>query len=162
MAPASSPLADLPPATRWSAYAGLYLFACGMATAALLSDVLALLADVIGLPAGFATAIFAGPALVVGAVAWWELVERRGRYAYRVGAAVGVVTAGLTAVVWTARFVSVWGVELLRVEAVALLAGVVVGVAVVAGALVGLPLMYARRRVDGSAARTGGTAGPGD
>ena len=125
-------------------YAGAYLFVCATLTAFLLSDVLVLLGDALGLPAGYAMFVLASPALAVGAVGWWALVERRGSYTYLVGAAVGLLTALLTGLVWIVRFVSSWGVEFLLT--VGVLVGVVLGWAVAAGVLAGLPLMYARRR----------------
>lgn len=138
---------SVPPSITWSIYAGFYLFACATATALLLSDVLGLLAEVLGLPAAYWMVVLASPALVVGAVAWWAAVERRRSYTYLLGSAVGLVTALLTALLWTARFVASWGFEMLAVPAVSVLATVVVGVAAVAGGLAGLPLVYARRRL---------------
>lgn len=140
---------DVPPSVRWSAVAGLYLFVCGTATALLLADVLALLAEVIGLPMALWMVVLASPALVVGAVAWWAVVERRGSYSYLLGGTVGLVTALLTGLLWTGRFASAWGIEMLAVGVVPLLVGVVLGLAAIAGALTGLPLMYARRRLAG-------------
>lgn len=136
-------------------YAGLYLFGCGVALAVLLNDMLTLLGDVMGLPAPYSLAIFAIPALVFGALSWWLVVERRAAYAYRFGAVVGLLTALLTGAVWTALFVAVWGVEMVTVPMVAVLVGFVLGFAVVAGVLSGLPLMYVRRRV-----HTGSGGGP--
>lgn len=124
------------------------MFIMATATALLLSDVLALLADVIGLPPAYAMAIFASPALVIGAGLWWGAVERRGSYSYLIGGLVGSVTALLTGLLWTTRFVVVWGTEMLAVDAVSLLVGAVLGVVVLAGAFTGLPLMYARRRLE--------------
>lgn len=124
------------------------MFAMATATALLLSDVLALLADVIGLPPAYAMAIFASPALVIGAGLWWGAVERRGSYSYLIGGLVGSVTALLTGLLWTVRFVGVWGREMLAAEIVSLLVLFVLGSVVVAGAIIGLPLMYARRRLD--------------
>lgn len=147
------------PAARWSAYAGLYTFACATATASLLDRMLSLLAAVVGLPAELWAPAFAAPTLVVGPAVWWTLVERRGTYTYRFGAAFGLLTALLTALVWTMRFVSVWGFEMLTVGVVPLLVAVVLGVAAVAGTLAGLPLTYVRRRAtadpsDGSERRS--------
>lgn len=136
----------LTPATTWAAYAGGYLFVCGTATAFLLADLLRLLADVIGLPAGLGLVILASPALGIGAGTWWAFVERRGAYSYPAGGLVGFLTALLTGLVWTARFVSAWGVEMVAIPIVAFLVVFVLGVVGVAGGLTGLPLMYARRR----------------
>lgn len=153
MAPALHPDTGVPPSTKWSVYAGLYMFVWATATAFLLSDVLGLLADAIGLPAPFAMVILASPALVIGAATWWAVVERRDAYSYRLAGAFGLVTALLTGVVWTVRFVTVWGVEMLVIPIVSLLVLLVLGIAVVAGVVTGLPLMYARRRLSHGLAR---------
>lgn len=143
------------PATSWSIAAGLYLFCWAAAVAFLLADILTLLGDVIGLPPGFALAVMPSPALPIGAAAWWAVVERRAAYAYRYGGLVGLLTALLTGLVWVARFVDVWGVEMAAVDIVSVLVAFVLGVAAVVGALVGLPLMYTRRRLDGSPSASG-------
>ncbi|RDI72229.1 hypothetical protein [Halopelagius longus] len=131
---------------RWSAYAGLYTFAFATATALLLDQILSLFAAIVGIPTELWAATFATPTLVVGPVVWWVVVERRESYAYRFGGAFGLLTALLTGLVWTLRFVSVWGVEMVTVGYVPLLVAVLFGVAAVAGTLAGVPLMYARRR----------------
>lgn len=141
-------------AGRWSAYAGLYTFACATATASFLDQILSIFAAVIGVPTDLWAAAFAAPTLVVGPVAWWAVVERRESYSYRSGGAFGLLTALLTGLVWTLRFVSVWGFEMVTVGVVSLLVAVVLGVAAVAGTLAGLPLTYARRR--SNAAPSGG------
>lgn len=148
MAPARRLPASVSPETTWSVAAGGYLFACAIGLAVLLDDILTLFADVIGLPGAFGLVLLASPALPIGAAAWWAVVERPRIYAYRRGALAGLLTAVLTGLVWVGRFVQVWGVEMVAVEIVALLAGVVLGVAAVAGTLVGPPLLYARRRLD--------------
>ncbi len=137
------------PSAKWAAYAGLYMFVCGTVVASLLSDLLALLADVIGLPAGYAMAMFASPVLVIGTAVWWLLVERRTAYTYPIGGVFGLITASAAGLLWTARFVDVWGVEMAVIDAVASLIAFVIGVAVVGGVLAGLPMMYARRRLGG-------------
>lgn len=134
-------------AIKWSIGAGIYMFVWATATAFLLYDVLVLLAEVIGLPTGYAMVVLASPALVFGAVAWWAVVERRNAYTYRFAGTFGLVTALLTGLLWTVRFVSVWGFEMVAVDIVTLLVVLVLGLAVVAGVLTGLPLMYARRRL---------------
>lgn len=133
---------------RWSVYAGLYLFVCGTAVAFLFADILVLLASVIGLPERYALGVLASPAFVVGAVVWWGFVEQPRAYSYLIGGAVGLVTALITGLVWTVRFVTVWGFEMLAVDAVFLLVGFVLGMVVIAGGITGLPLMYARRHLD--------------
>lgn len=147
MALARYPDTDVPPSTKWSVYAGVYMFVWATATAFLLSDILGPLADVIGLPAPFAMGILASPTLVIGAATWWAVVERQGAFSYRLAGACGLVTALLTGLLWTARFVTVWGVEMLVIPIVSLLVLLVLGLAVIAGVLTGLPLMYARRRL---------------
>jgi hypothetical protein len=141
-----------PPPRRWSTDTGLYAFGCGTATALVLSDVLRLLADVIDPPARYAMVVLATPALLIAPVVWWAPVERRGSRTYLRGVAVGVLTALGTALVRTARFVSVWRVEMTAVPMVGALVLLVIGLVAVAGLLTGVPLMYARRRLDGGPA----------
>ncbi|SMO72125.1 hypothetical protein [Halorubrum cibi] len=136
----------LSPSQRWSLLAGVYAFGCAALTAVLLSDVLGLFAEVIGLPPTLSMLLLASPALVAGAGIWWALVERRGAYTYPAGAAFGLLTALSTGAVWTVRFVSVWGVEMLTAGPVPLLVGFVLGMTALAGVLVGLPFAYVRRR----------------
>jgi len=93
MATALYPDAARSPPRRWSTDAGLYAFGCGTATALVLSDVLRLLADVIGPPARYAMVVRATPALLIAPVVWWAPVERRGSRTYLRGVAVGVLTA---------------------------------------------------------------------
>ena len=131
---------------RWSLLAGLYAFCCAALTALFLSSVLDVFADVIGLPAAFATPILAAPALLAGASVWWMLVERPRTATYPRGAAFGLVTALVTGLVWTVRFVSVWSPEMLAADPVRLIVGFVLGAVAVAGVLVGLPITYVRRR----------------
>jgi hypothetical protein len=131
---------------QWSLLAGAYAFGCATLTALVLSDVLGLFAEVIGLPAVVSLPLLGTPALVVGAGVWWALVERRGAVTYVRGAAFGLFTALLTGGVWTARFVSVWSAEMLTAGPVPLLVGFVFGAVGVAGVLVGLPITYVRRR----------------
>lgn len=140
------------PSRTWAVSAGIYAFAWGVAISLLLSDLLELLVDVIGLPGTYWPVVVAAPALVVGTATWWAIVERRGNVSYLAGALFGVVTALLVGLLWTARFVSVWGVEMLAVPMVASLVAFVLGFVAVAGGLVGLPLLYARQRVGGRSA----------
>lgn len=138
---------------RWSVYAGVYMYVCGTVVAYLLDDVLSLLADVIGLPATYAMPLLASPALLAGALAWWVLVEHRDSRAYLVGGGYGALTALLTWLFWTVRFVTVWGREMLTAAIVPYLVGLVLTIALVAGGLAGLPMMYARRRLAAEPAR---------
>jgi hypothetical protein len=138
---------------RWALLAGGYAFGCATLTAFALSSMLGLFAEVIGLPAAFAMPLLATPALVAGAGVWWALVERSGTVTYLRGAAFGLFTALITGGLWTARFASVWSVEMLTAGPVPLLVGFVLGAVAVAGVLVGLPFAFVRRRsLDRSAA----------
>ncbi|WP_280585608.1 hypothetical protein [Halorubrum sp. Boch-26] len=130
---------------RWALLAGAYAFGCATLTAFLLSDLLGLFAEVIGLPAALSMPLLATPALVGGAGVWWALVERPGTVTYARGAAFGLVTALLTGALWTVRFALVWGPEMLTAGPVPLLVGFVLGAVSVAGVLVGLPLTFVRR-----------------
>lgn len=116
--------------------------------ASLLDELLFLLADVIGLPTEYAMGIFAIPALFVGMGVWWSLIERRNAYTYGYGAMFGLVTAFVTGIIWTLRFVNVWGIETLTADVVPYLVGFVLGVATLTGILTGVLLMGARRRFD--------------
>lgn len=130
---------------RWALIAGGYAFGCATVTAFLLSDALGVFAEVVGLPPAFAMPLLATPALVAGAGLWWALVERPGTVTYLRGAAFGLLTALVTGSLWTARFVFVWGPEMLTAGPVPLLVGFVLGAVAVAGVLVGLPIAFVRR-----------------
>lgn len=123
------------------------MYVCATLVALALNDVLVLLADVIGLPVTYAIPLLALPALPSGALVWWVVVERRGSRSFRFGSVYGALTALLTSALWTARFVSVWGREMLAATGVRYLVGFVFAVVLVAGAITGLPMMYARRRL---------------
>ncbi|MFC5279681.1 hypothetical protein ACFPM1_13065 [Halorubrum rubrum] len=141
-----SPGSGLSSSRRWSILAGVYAFGCATLTATLLSNVLGVFAEVIGLPAALSMPLLASPALVAGAAIWWAIVERRGAYTYLAGAAFGLLTALATGAAWTVRFVSIWSVEMLAAGPVPLLVGVVLGATALAGTLVGVPFAYVRRR----------------
>lgn len=140
------PASGFSSAHRWALVAGVYAFTCATVTAVLLSDVLGLFAEVMGLPGVLSMPLLASPALVAGAGIWWLLVERSDAHTYPRGAAFGLFTALATGVTWTVPFAAVWGVEMLTAGPVPLLVGFTLGVTAVAGALVGLPITYARRR----------------
>lgn len=150
---ASSKSVD-PATVRWSMYSGVYLFVWGVGLAAALSDILRLLADAIGLPRGYWMVVIAAPVLVLGPGLWWGLVERRRAYAYRWGGLFGLVIAVMTGLLWTVRFVSVWGLEMIGVTPVLILAAVVLGIVALAGLLTGIVFMACRRRF-GPGARSG-------
>lgn len=146
MVPSPS-LASGPSASRrWSLYAGVYAFACGAVTAGLLSTVLSLFAEVVGLPPSFPVPLLAAPTLLVGAALWWLLVERRTTYTYPAGVAFGALTALGTGLCWTAWFLVVWSVDLLVAGSTPLLVGFVIGLTTAAGALIGPPMTFLRRR----------------
>ncbi len=147
MVHALHPESSVTPSTRWAIYAGLYLFLCGLATVYLLSDILGLLADVINLPTRYTLVILASPILGIGTGVWWLIVERRDSYSYLYGGLVGLLTALLTGLLWTARFIAIWGMEMITLPMVALIVLYVLGFVVIAGTLTGLPLMYARRKL---------------
>ena len=134
-------------ARNWSLFAGSYMFTCGIVVALLISDILSVLADVLGLATGYWMVIFASPAFAIGAGLWWAIVERRHSYTYRHGGAFGLVTALCTGLMWTAEFIRIWGVEMAVVPMVGALIGLVFGLTAFAGVLTALPLMYARRRL---------------
>lgn len=139
---------DLPTSgsARWVLYSGLYMFGWGLLLAVMLSDLLTIYADVTGLPADYWALVLAGPTVFIGAGVWWILIERRQAYRYRLGGLFGLLTASLTVFLWTARLVTVWGVEMLAVPMVYLLAGLVLGLAGLAGLIAGITFMYTRRR----------------
>lgn len=133
----------------WSMVAGLYFFMCGIAVVYVLSDILSLFADVVGLPAAYAVFIIPSPALAIGAGLWWWLIERRNTYSYVLGPIVGILTAIGTGVLWTGRFIGIWGFDMISLPVIAVLTGTVLGITVLFGGLVGLPVLYARRRLVG-------------
>lgn len=135
------------PSPRWSLLAGAYAFAFGAVAARLLSTVLRVFAQVVGLPESFPVPLLAAPALPVGAAVWWLLVERRRAYTYRAGVAYGAFTALGTGICWTAWFLVVWSVDLLAAGRTPLLVGLVIGVTTVIGALMGPPMVFLRRRI---------------
>jgi hypothetical protein len=146
----TSPAPGVRASRRWSLLAGVYAFACAALTAASLSTVLGLFGEVIGLPTALVVPIIAAPALFAGALVWWALVERRGTVTYLRGAAFGLLTALVTGLLWTARFVSVWSPEMLAADPVRLLVGFVFAAVALAGVVVGLPITYVRRRSRGA------------
>jgi lipopolysaccharide export LptBFGC system permease protein LptF len=133
---------------KWSLSAGLYMFICGTVVALLLSDMLSLLADVIGLPPEYWMLILASPAFAIGAGVWWAMIERHGAYTYLRGSTFGFVTALLTGGLWTGQFIRVWGFEMAEIPIIAFIIAFVLGVVAIAGVLTAIPLMYARRRLD--------------
>jgi hypothetical protein len=131
--------------TAWSLATGAYLFCCAVLALGSLGPVTRTLAPVLGVPAGPVAVVFAAPAPVLGATAWWLLVERRGTYGYLRGVASGVAAAVGTVACWVLVGGVIWGPRLVVTGAV--LVGVVLVVAAPAGAIAGVPLVYARRRL---------------
>ncbi|MGM0447600.1 MAG: hypothetical protein ACQERM_05005 [Methanobacteriota archaeon] len=139
----------------WSLFAGVYAFGFGAVTARVLSTVLRVFTQVIGLPESFPVPLLAAPALPVGGAAWWLLVERRQAYTYPAGVAYGALTALVTGLCWTAWFLGVWSVDLLAAGPTLTLIALVFGVATAVGTLIGPPIAFLRRR-----SRTRSTADP--
>lgn len=133
-------------ATRWTLAAGLYTYAIGTVLAFAMDEILGLFGEVIGLTPPLSLLVFGTPALVVGAATWWVLVERPATYGYLRGGAFGLLTALITGLVWTARFVTVWGAEMLVAGPVPLLVGFVLIIVCAGGLIAGLPFTFARRR----------------
>ncbi|QWC19890.1 hypothetical protein [Halorubrum sp. 2020YC2] len=134
---------------RWSILAGVHALGCGAVTAGLLSDVLRVFTEVIGLSESFPVPLLAAPALLVGGGLWWAVVERRAAYTYPAAVAYGAFTALGTGLVWTAWFLVVWSVDLLAAGPTPLLVGLVLALTAAAGALIGPPMLFARRRYAG-------------
>jgi len=130
----------------WSAVAGGCAFVGGAGLLGLLGPVGDVLVTLLpaDLDPGFGAVLLALPALAIGPLLWWAGVESRTSYTYLSGAAFGVATALGTVLWWLAVFAFVWGPSLV-------LSGWVlvafVGVAAVpVGLLVGVSVLYARRR----------------
>lgn len=124
------------------------MFVCGTAVALLLSDMLVLLVDVIGLSTEYWMVILASPAFAIGAVVWWTTVERRDSYTYILGGAFGLITALLTGLLWTVQFLRSWGFEMAKIPIITFLIVFVLGFTAIAGAITAIPLMYTRRRLN--------------
>lgn len=127
-------------------YAGVYEFFCATVLLLLLSPISNLLVEILSLPADFSALVLAGPVAFIGAVVWWAVVERRNGRTYLLGGAVGALTALLTVVFWVLVFVKVWGTSL--VLSGWMLVSFVLGISVLVASVTGVPMMYARRRLD--------------
>ncbi|PHQ39070.1 hypothetical protein DJ69_08100 [Halorubrum persicum] len=132
----------------WSIFTGIYMFIVGVTLSSNLYSILSVFAEVIGLHVTNFSIVFASPAFVFGAGAWWGVVERRDAGLYRHGVIVGGATALLTGLVWTIVFVAIWEVEMLIVPMNAFLIALVLCIAVLVGGLAGLPLMFVRHQVN--------------
>lgn len=128
------------------------MFLCGSVVALLLTEILGLLADVIGLSTEYWIIVLASPTVVIGAAFWWVAIERRDSYTYLTGSAFGLTTALLTGLFWTAQFILLWGVEMAAIPIAAVLIVFVLGFAAITGAITALPLMYVRRRSNSESA----------
>lgn len=142
----------LSPSLKWSLSVGVYTFVCATVLLLGLSQVAAVVADLLVLPSD-SVVWLAGPVPVFGSLLWWRLVERGGADTYRRGAAVGLLTALLTAVFWVLRAGLVWGPE-------GIVAGWPLVVAMLvptipAGIVTGITVMYARRRLAGTRSTAG-------
>lgn len=147
----SRPAAGVSPSTRWSVYAGGYAFLAAAVLFLLLGPVAGTLVTLLALPTGYAAFLLAAPVAVAGAAVWWAVVERRGAYTYRLAVAFGLLSVLATAVFWVLVFSLAWGPSAVLAGSVLVVFLLAVGLPV--AVVVGVPLMYARRR------RAGGPAG---
>ncbi|WP_161631411.1 hypothetical protein [Candidatus Halobonum tyrrellensis] len=129
----------------WSIFAGLYAFGCGTLPILWLGSVTTAFADYFGVP-GDEALLLASPALAVGAVLWWRLVERPTNYRYRESVAFGVLTAVGTVLLWVG-WLAVIDWRWLTVYPVPLVIAFLLGVTVLVGIVSSLPLMFVRRRL---------------
>lgn len=92
---------DRPTRRHWAALAGgwAYLLSVGLLSV-VLGPVARVLGQLLELPGGASAVLVALPVGVVGAAAWFGLVEMRTSYTYRAGAAYGLVTAVGAVLVW--------------------------------------------------------------
>ena len=132
---------------RWSAYAGIYAFLCGAALLVPLGFVAGTLVKVLGLPSAFTAVLVPGSGAVVGAVAWWAVVELPAEYGYLRGGAVGLLTVLGTVLFWALVIAVVWAPEFLALSGTLLTIGFVLVVTAPVGFVAGLPLLYLRRRL---------------
>lgn len=137
--------------TVWSLCAAGYAFGCAAALVSVLGTPVETVATALTLPSD-STVLVAAPATPFGAVVWWALVERRRAHSYLAGGAAGLVTALLTVAFWSVWAATVWGPRLVWVTG--LLVGAALAVSLPVGAVAGVPLMIARRRVGSSAPTT--------
>jgi hypothetical protein len=135
--------------TAWSLVAGCYAFLCGAVLMVGTQPVAGTLAGVLGIETGYPALLMAGPAALLGAGVWWAVVERQRAYSYRRGALFGGLTALATVAAWVLRSLEVWGFELVATGWFVI--AWLLATTGIAGLLVGVPLMYARRRQVGDA-----------
>ena len=135
------------PPVKWSLYVGVYAFLSSTVMLLLLSPIPSTLVGVLGLPTGFSAFLLAGPVMVIGAVVWWAVVERRDGYTYPHGIAFGLLTALFTVLLWVLVFTTVWGLSLVLTGWFVILFVFVISVPM--ALVTGLTGMYTRRRLAG-------------
>lgn len=144
MVPEDSDTAAGSSPVRWTLYAGVYAFLCGLLLLVPLGVVAETLLKVLTLPVAFTVILVPTSGAIIAAGVWWVVVERQETYTYLRGGAFGLLTALGTVLLWTLLVAIVYG------PSAPLAAGVVIGfvIAVTApiGVVAGLPLLYARRR----------------
>jgi len=136
------------PSKKWSLYAGVYAFLCSIVTLRELSPISDTLVTVLPAPIGSSGFALAAPVPFLGAIVWWVVVERRDGYRYLFGGVVGLLTALAAVLLWTLVLAIVWGPKVLGAGGVLLVVSVTLAVALPVAFVSGLPLMYARRRLD--------------
>ena len=130
---------------RWSIVAGCYAFLCGAALMGSLDPIHHTMAGILGVETGYPALVLASPAALLGAAAWWAVVERAGPESYLRGALFGGLTAVATVTAWVLRALSVWGFEL--VASGWFVIAWMLAMTAVAGVVSGLPLVVVRRRL---------------
>jgi hypothetical protein len=136
------------PSRKWSLYAGIYAFLCSIVTLRKLSPISDTLVTVLPRLVGPSEFALAAPVPFLGAIVWWAVVERRETYTYLFGGIVGLLTALATVLLWTLVLAIVWGPKVLGVGGVLLVISATLAVSLPVAFVLGLPLMYARRRLD--------------
>lgn len=129
----------------WSTVAGCYAFLCGTVLVASLDPIHHTMAAILGVESGYLALVLASPAAVLGAAAWWTVVERAGPDSHLRGALFGGVTAVATVTAWVLRALSVWGFEL--VASGWFVIAWMFALTAVAGVVTGLTLVVVRRRL---------------
>lgn len=140
------PSARFSPPMKWSIYVGVYAFCYSTVLLLLLSPISNTLVGILGLPGGYSGFLLALPVVGLGTVVWWVVIERRGTYTYRLGAAFGLLTVLSTVLFWVFVFSIVWGPMLVLSGWFLVLFVIVVSVPI--ALVTGVSGMYARRRLD--------------
>lgn len=142
---------------KWSLYAAVYAYCCGVVLLAPLGFVADALVQILGQSTTFTVVLVPGSGAIVGAIAWWGIVERRGAYTYPSGGLAGLATALGTVLLWVVALATVWAPRFVVLGG-AVIAFVLAVVGPV-GFVAGLPLLYARRRMDAGRSATPQHAG---